>query len=101
MGHKWWHWLLVLLAILVVFVPSQLWLKQRITQYKSTYKTPLNPTIMVPGSSASQNRFDALITQLRKETKKPHSVLKVRVAESGQITYTGPSNAEITIPSLW
>ncbi|UIF29086.1 alpha/beta hydrolase [Levilactobacillus brevis] len=44
---------------------------------------------MVPGSSASQNRFDALITQLRKETKKPHSVLKVQVAESGQITYTG------------
>ncbi|KRL93833.1 alpha beta hydrolase [Levilactobacillus hammesii DSM 16381] len=75
--------------MLVVFVPSQLWLKQRITQYKSNYKTPLNPTIMVPGSSASQNRFDTLITQLRKETKTPHSVLKLKVAESGQITYTG------------
>jgi len=89
MRHSWWRWLLVLLAVLVVFVPSQLWLKQRITQYKSNYKTPLNPTIMVPGSSASQNRFDTLITQLRKETKTPHSVLKLKVAESGQITYTG------------
>lgn len=89
MRHSWWRWLLVLLAVLVVFVPSQLWLKQRITQYKSNYKTPLNPTLMVPGSSASQNRFDTLITQLRKETKTPHSVLKLKVAESGQITYTG------------
>lgn len=89
MRHKWWRWGLVLIAILVVFIPSQLWLKQRITQYKSNYRTPLNPTIMVPGSSASQNRFDALITQLRKETKRTHSVLKVQVAENGRITYTG------------
>ncbi|NLR08427.1 MULTISPECIES: alpha/beta hydrolase [Lactobacillaceae] len=89
MRHSWWRWLLVLLVVLAIFVPSQIWLKQRVTHYKSNYKTPLNPTIMVPGSSASQNRFDALITQLRKETKTTHSVLKVRVAEDGQITYTG------------
>lgn len=89
MRRSWWRWLLVLLVVLAIFVPSQIWLKQRVTHYKSNYKTPLNPTIMVPGSSASQNRFDALITQLRKETKTTHSVLKVRVAENGQITYTG------------
>lgn len=89
MRRNWWRWLLVLLVVLAIFLPSQFWLKQRITQYKSNYKTPLSPTIMVPGSSASQNRFDTLITQLRKETKSAHSVLKVRVAESGQLTYTG------------
>lgn len=89
MRHNWWRWALLIVVILAIFLPSQMWLKQRVTKYKSSYKTPLAPTIMVPGSSASQNRFDALITQLRKETKKNHSVLKVKVAEDGTISYTG------------
>ena len=89
MRHSWWRWLLGVIAVLVIFLPSVGWMQQRITQYKTNYRTPLNPTIMVPGSSASQNRFDTLITQLRKETKASHSVLKVKVAENGQISYTG------------
>ena len=89
MRRRWWRWALLIVVILAVFIPSQVWLKQRITKYKSSYKTPLAPTIMVPGSSASQNRFDTLITQLRKETKRPHSVLKIKVAESGAVSYTG------------
>lgn len=89
MRHSWWRWLLGVLLVLAIFLPSMSWMHQRIAQYKSNYKTPLDPTIMVPGSSASQDRFDKLITQLRSETKAAHSVLKVKVAENGQLSYTG------------
>lgn len=89
MRRNWWRWLLIVAFILAIFLPSGAWMQKRITKYKSNYKTPLNPTIMVPGSSASQNRFDALISQLRSETKSAHSVLKVKVAENGQLSYTG------------
>ncbi|WP_125681491.1 alpha/beta hydrolase [Levilactobacillus yonginensis] len=89
MGHKWWHWVLGVVVILAVFVPSTAWMRQRTTHYRTQYKTALNPTIMVPGSSASQNRFDALIKELRKETKVRHSVLKVQVETNGHVTYTG------------
>ncbi|MFC6290510.1 alpha/beta hydrolase [Levilactobacillus angrenensis] len=89
MRRNWWRWVVGVLVVLAIFFPSTAWMHQRITQYKSNYKTPLNPTIMVPGSSASQNRFDSLITQLRQETKVAHSVLKVKVAENGQLSYTG------------
>ncbi|WP_125580447.1 alpha/beta hydrolase [Levilactobacillus cerevisiae] len=89
MRHNWWRWLLGVVIVLGIFLPSTVWMHQRISKYKTNYKTPLNPTIMVPGSSASQNRFDALIKQLRSETKSAHSVLKVKVAENGQLSYTG------------
>jgi len=89
MRRKWFWWCLTIVLIAAVFFPSTAWMHGRITHYKSNYRTPLNPTIMVPGSSASQDRFDALITQLRKETKVAHSVLKVKVATNGTLSYTG------------
>ena len=84
--------LLGVLAVVVtlgILIPSVLWMNRRTTHYRSNYRTPLDPTILVPGSSASQNRFDTLITQLREETKTAHSVLKVKVATDGRLSYTG------------
>ena len=89
MRRKWLWGLLAIAVCLAIFIPSTVWMHTRISHYKTNYKTPLNPTIMVPGSSASQDRFDTLITQLRKETKTGHSVLKVKVATNGQLSYTG------------
>ena len=80
---------LAVVVTLAIFVPSVLWMHQRAAHYRSNYRTPLDPTILVPGSSASQNRFDTLITQLREETKTAHSVLKVKVATDGRLSYTG------------
>ncbi|KRN01996.1 alpha beta hydrolase [Levilactobacillus senmaizukei DSM 21775 = NBRC 103853] len=89
MRRNWWRWLLLVVMIVVIFVPSVAWMHRRVAKYKTVYRTPLDPTILIPGSSASQNRFDDLITELRKETKVTHSVLKVKVAENGQLSYTG------------
>lgn len=80
---------IVVVVVAAIFFPSTAWMRQKITHYKSAYRTPLDPTIMVPGSSASQDRFDTLITQLREETKTAHSVLKVKVATNGHLSYTG------------
>ncbi|HJE44566.1 alpha/beta hydrolase [Levilactobacillus namurensis] len=89
MRRKFIGWGLAIVAVLAIFFPSTAWMQTRITHYKTNYRTPLNPTILVPGSSASQDRFDALIKQLRQETKTTHSVLKVKVATNGKLSYTG------------
>lgn len=89
MRRKWLWGIIALVVTLGIFFPSTAWMHGRVTHYRSNYRTPLNPTILVPGSSASQDRFDALITQLRKETKTAHSILKVKVATNGQLSYTG------------
>ncbi len=48
----------------------------------------MTPTILVPGSSASQERFNTLLKQLNKMGEK-HSILKLTVKTSGKIVYTG------------
>jgi len=58
------------------------------------------PVIMVPGSSASQNRFDSLITELGKETPKKHSVLKLTVQTDGTIKYSGSIAANDNEPFI-
>ncbi|WP_010077791.1 alpha/beta hydrolase [Liquorilactobacillus mali] len=47
------------------------------------------PIIMVPGSSATKNRFDSLITELGHEAPQTHSVLKLVVQKNGKISTTG------------
>lgn len=48
----------------------------------------MTPTILIPGSSASQNRFDGLVKELNKGVNK-HSLLKVTVKETGAMTVSG------------
>ncbi|MCS4487772.1 alpha/beta hydrolase [Streptococcus sp. SQ9-PEA] len=57
------------------------------TQYRIN-NSKMNPTILVPGSSAGQERFNTLLEQLNKMGEK-HSVLKLTVKTSGKIVYTG------------
>ncbi|KRM38838.1 cell surface hydrolase [Lactobacillus hamsteri DSM 5661 = JCM 6256] len=47
---------------------------------------------MVPGSSASINRFDPLIAKLNKNNAHPHSILKIKVSKNGQLSYLGSLN---------
>lgn len=49
----------------------------------------MSPVIMIPGSSASVNRFDTLVARINQMDKRNHSLLKVKVYNSGKITYTG------------
>ncbi|MFC6201163.1 alpha/beta hydrolase [Lactiplantibacillus nangangensis] len=89
MRHNWWRWLLGLVILLGVSWPAYTWTKANIKTLKSAGRTRMAPVIMVPGSSASQNRFDDLITELGKETPQRHSVLKLTVQTDGKIKYSG------------
>ena len=49
----------------------------------------MSPIIMIPGSSATVNRFDSMVTKINNMDHKRHSLLKVKVYNDGKITYTG------------
>jgi len=87
--RNWWRWLLAILLVIGVCWPAYNWSKNTIKTLKDAGRTRMDPVIMVPGSSASQNRFDSLITELGKETPQKHSVLKLTVATNGSIKYSG------------
>lgn len=48
----------------------------------------MTPTILIPGSSATQERFNDMLTELNNRGQK-HSILKVTVKKDNSIVYTG------------
>lgn len=83
-------WVGVIIAFLILLtIPAFLWMKKTNLERAQRHKSLLSPVIMVPGSSATINRFDELIEDLNKKNPRPHSVLKVQVATDGKITYHG------------
>lgn len=52
-------------------------------------KSLLSPVIMVPGSSATTERFNDLIDELNKTTLNRHSVIKIKVSREAKLTYSG------------
>ena len=54
------------------------------------YNSKLSPIIMIPGSSATENRFDGLVRKLNQDRRGvKHSLLKVKVWNNGRITFEG------------
>lgn len=86
-------WLiLVFVVIFALSVPGFLWMKKTNNDRAERRKSLLSPIIMVPGSSATVNRFDSLVSLLNKNNPHPHSVLKVKVSPKGQLYYSGSIN---------
>ena len=56
---------------------------------------------MIPGSSSTENRFDGLVTKLNQDRQgTKHSLLKVKVWNDGQITYSGSIDAKDNEPVI-
>ncbi|CAJ1226986.1 alpha/beta hydrolase [Lactiplantibacillus xiangfangensis] len=89
MKRNWWKWVLGLVILVGVCWPAYTWSQANIKTLKNAGRSQMAPVIMIPGSSATQNRFDSLITELGKETPKKHSVLKLTVQTDGSIKYSG------------
>lgn len=86
-------WLLVIfILILSLSVPGFMWMKKTNHDRAERRKSLLSPIIMVPGSSATINRFNPLITILNQNNPHPHSVLKVKVDPDGSLSYSGQIN---------
>ena len=65
------------------------------------YNSKLSPIIMIPGSSATENRFDGLVAKLNQDRQgSKHSLLKVKVWNDGSITYSGSIDAKDNEPII-
>lgn len=77
-----------LLLVLAMAFLGENWMKGRVNDQSAIYNSQLVPTIMVPGSSATNTRFDQMIAILNKNAP-VHSLLRVQVAADGSLTYSG------------
>ncbi|RRK09845.1 alpha/beta hydrolase [Lactiplantibacillus garii] len=85
---------LIVLVLGMVFLglligPSYHWTQANVTAMTGRHDSQLSPIIMIPGSSASQNRFDTLVKQLNKADKRRHSLIKLTVKTDDKITMSG------------
>jgi len=82
---------LVDIAIILILlgIPSYIWTKRNVTTLAGRYNSPMSPVIMIPGSSASANRFDDLVKTVNRKYGEHHSLLKMTVHTNNKITYSG------------
>lgn len=92
---------LILVAILLLTMIF--WGKNYINISSKTkmkiYNSRMNPTIMVPGSEATQERFNETLASLNKQGKK-HSILKLTVHKDNSISYSGQIAASDNRPYI-
>lgn len=92
---------LVCLFLIGLAVPSYSWTRTNVQKIEKFYNSKLSPIIMIPGSSATENRFDGLVTKLNQDRQgTKHSLLKVKVWNNGTITYSGSIDAKDNEPII-
>ena len=92
---------LVCLFLIGLAVPSYSWTRKNVQKIEKFYNSKLSPIIMIPGSSATENRFDGLVTKLNQDRQgTKHSLLKVKVWNDGRITYSGSVDAKDNEPII-
>lgn len=92
---------LVCLFLIGLAVPSYSWTRKKVQKIEKFYNSKLSPIIMIPGSSATENRFDGLVTKLNQDRQgTKHSLLKVKVWNDGTITYNGSIDAKDNEPII-
>ncbi len=79
----------ILLVVIVLSIPGYNWMKEDNRARAQRQKSALSPVIMVPGSSATIQRFNQLVKQLNSNTPNKHSVLKIQVSTKGELSYYG------------
>ncbi|WP_125762300.1 alpha/beta hydrolase [Companilactobacillus hulinensis] len=83
-------YLIILSVILIILgIPSYIWTKKNVATMAGRYNSPMSPIIMIPGSSATVDRFDSLVKTINKQYGEHHSLLKLTVHTDGKITYKG------------
>jgi len=92
---------LVCLFLIGLAAPSYSWTRKNVQKIEKFYNSKLSPIIMIPGSSATENRFDGLVTKLNQDRQgTKHSLLKVKVWNNGTITYSGSIDAKDNEPII-
>lgn len=86
---KWLCPIVILIVTIVLAIPATIYANQNATKLQMRRDSRMSPVIMIPGSSASINRFDTLVQKINERDHKNHSLLKVYVKENGQLVFTG------------
>lgn len=83
--------LLIIGLLIVIAIPLYFCMRSNTHTMVQRHNSRVSPLIMIPGSSAGQNRFDRLVAKLNAgpSGSKKHSYMKMKVYNSGKITYTG------------
>lgn len=93
--------ILTSLFLLGLAIPSYSWTRSNIQEIDKFYNSQLSPVIMIPGSSATVNRFNGLVTKLNQNKQGvKHSLLKVKVWNDGHISYQGSIAAKDNEPII-
>lgn len=80
--------LLLLVVLVGLLIPSRTWMQQKVAHSSARLNSPMSPMILVPGSSASKDRFDTLVNLIN-EANIDHSLIKVTVKKNDAITVSG------------
>ncbi|MBB1124154.1 alpha/beta hydrolase [Limosilactobacillus albertensis] len=91
---------LSVIGLIILIVLSLSWSHRNVNDLTKWHNAKMSPVIMIPGSSASINRFDRLVGELNHNRKNPHSLLKVKVTENGKLQYFGKIRPDDTEPII-
>lgn len=86
--------------LVLIAIPTFFWMKSSNKDMAERRKSQMSPVIMIPGSSATTERFNELVNLLNKDTYKKHSLLKVQVKTDGSLKYTGRINRNDNEPFI-
>ncbi len=86
---RWLYPILILVATIVCAIPAAVYANQNANKLQMRRDSRMSPVIMIPGSSASVNRFDTLVQKINQRDRENHSLLKVYFKENGQMIFTG------------
>lgn len=86
--------------LIVLSIPTFFWIKSANHDLAERRKSQMSPVIMIPGSSATTERFNELVNLLNKDTLKKHSLLKIQVKKDGTLKYSGKINRNDNEPFI-
>lgn len=83
-------WLLAYAVLLLVLaIPTFGWMRSNNHFLAQRRKSMMSPIIMVPGSSATTDRFNNLVSMLNQNSPTKHSLLKVNVDQTNHLKFSG------------
>ena len=92
---------LICLFLIGLAVLSYSWTRKNVQKIEKFYNSKLSPIIMIPGSSATENRFDGLVAKLNQDRQgTKHSLLKVKIWNDGRMTYSGSIDTKDNEPII-
>ena len=80
---------LILVFTILLAIPTYRYTRKNSEQMARHYNSQLSPVIMIPGSSATENRFDGMVEQLNSGQAKKHGLLKIKVMNNGKMKFRG------------